>query len=177
MGKRIFALIFAAVLLSSCHSAAPRQGGSNPDETALRKIPQTFIDAWNTHDAGAIAGLMAEDVDFVSVGAVWLHGRSDVATFNERMMTGRFTDTQMKLLGTRVSFLTPEIAVVHWAWQMQGDRNTDNTLKPPRYGIMLMVVKLGPGGWLVESAENTPAILPAPPELNGLTPAFWFPDQ
>jgi uncharacterized protein (TIGR02246 family) len=177
MGKRLLAVIFAAVLLSSCHSAGPRQGNNNPDETPLRKIPQTFVDAWNTHDAGSIAALLADDADFVSVGAVWLHGRSDVATFNERMMTGRFSETQMKLLGTRVSFLSPDIAVIHWAWQMQGDRNSDNTLKPPRYGIMQMVVKQGSGGWLVESAENTPAILPSPPELNGLTPAFWFPDQ
>src|SRR5580700_9223206 len=43
MGKRILIVIFAAVLLSSCHSATtPTQSAAGPDETPLRKIPQTF---------------------------------------------------------------------------------------------------------------------------------------
>ncbi len=175
MGKRIFVAVFLAGMLAACQSRPSQTSGN--DETPLRKIPQEFVDGWNARDAASLGGLMADDVDFVEVGAVWLHGRSDFAAFHQRMMTGRLRDTQMKLLGTRVIFVTPDIAEVHWAWEMQGDRDTDNTLRPPRRGLMLMVVKRGPSGWLVQSAQNTSAVFPAPPELDGITPAFWFPDE
>ncbi len=41
------------------------------DEQAIRNIEQMWDDAWNRHDAQALAGMLSEDVDFVNVTGAW----------------------------------------------------------------------------------------------------------
>jgi hypothetical protein len=40
---------------------------SKVDEEAVRKLPQSFCDAWAKHDGHELAKIMADDVDFVTV--------------------------------------------------------------------------------------------------------------
>ena len=66
-------------------------------------------------------------------------------------------------------FLRPEMAVVHWSWKIEGDRNMDGTLRQePRYGMMTMVAEKRNGTWLVVVAQNTNAVLGIPPELQDI---------
>ena len=76
---------------------------------------------------------MAEDVDFVTVATTYLHGRSDFETFHVRLLSGRFKDSSMTVLKTTTCFLRPDMAVVHWSWKIEGDRNPDGTLRQPRF--------------------------------------------
>jgi uncharacterized protein (TIGR02246 family) len=46
------------------------------------KLPQESCDAWAKHDGHALAKIMAEDVDFVTVATTHLHGRPDFETFH-----------------------------------------------------------------------------------------------
>ncbi|PYL22179.1 MAG: hypothetical protein DMF37_12610 [Verrucomicrobia bacterium] len=56
---------------------------------------------------------MAEDVDFVTVGAAWFHGRADFDKYHTRLLAGRFRDSTNTPLETIVRFLAPGEAVVH----------------------------------------------------------------
>lgn len=47
--------------------AAGANAQSRTDEEALRKLPQAFCEAWAKHDGHALAKIMANDVDFVTV--------------------------------------------------------------------------------------------------------------
>jgi hypothetical protein len=49
---------------------------------------------------------MADEVDFVTVAAVYLHGRADFEKFHVRLLTGRFKDAAVPL-ETTVRFLSP----------------------------------------------------------------------
>jgi hypothetical protein len=61
------------------------------------------------------------------------------------------------------------MAVVHWSWKIEGDRNMDGTVRQqPRFGMMTMVVERRKGTWLVVVAQNTNAVLGVPPELQGI---------
>ena len=62
---------------------------TKPDEEALRKLPQAFSDAWAKHDGHELAKLMADDVDFVTVGATLIHGRPDFEKWHTRLLSGR----------------------------------------------------------------------------------------
>lgn len=44
------------------------------DEVALKRLPETFSSGWATHQGSELAKIVSEDVDFVNVGAIWLHG-------------------------------------------------------------------------------------------------------
>lgn len=102
---------------------------SKSDEEAVTKLPQEFCDAWAQHDGHALAKIMADDVDFVTVATTYLHGREDFETFHVRLLSGRFKDSTITVLKTTTRFLRPDMAVVHWSWKIEGDKNPDGTAR------------------------------------------------
>jgi uncharacterized protein (TIGR02246 family) len=147
------------------------------DEDALRKLPQTHCDAWNNRNAHGLAMLMADDVDFVTVATVYLHGRADYEKFHARLLSDRFKDSTFTPLETTVRFLHPDMAVVHWSWKITGDKNFDGTPRDPRFGLMTMVTEKRDGRWQVVVAQNTNALLGVPPELQGIKTPIPVPGQ
>ena len=156
-------------------SATAAHAQSKADEDAVGKLPQEFSDAWAKHDGHALAKIMAEDVDFVTVATTYLHGRADFETFHVRLLSGRFKDSAMTVLKTTTRFLRPDMAVVHWSWKIEGDRNADGTPRQPRFGMMTLVAEKNVGNWLVIVGQNTNAILGVPPELQGIKTPIAIP--
>jgi uncharacterized protein (TIGR02246 family) len=143
-------LCFAILALGTCAEAQSKQ-----DEAAVRELPQAFSRAFNKHDGHALAAIMADDVDFVTVGLTWLHGRADFEKYHTRLMVGRFKDVTLTVLETRLRFIRPDVAVVHHSWAIQGDKNVDGSARPQRFGLMTIVAEKRNGTWLVAAVQNT----------------------
>jgi uncharacterized protein (TIGR02246 family) len=163
------------LLLLLLASAPNALGQSKADEDAVRKLPQDFCDAWAKHDGHALAKIMAEDVDFVTVATVYLHTRADFEKFHVRLLSGRFKDSTLTRIETTSRFLRPDMAVVHWSWKIEGDKNFDGTGRPPRYGMMTLVAEKQNGNWLVVVGQNTNAMLGTPPELQDIKTPISIP--
>jgi uncharacterized protein (TIGR02246 family) len=148
---------------------------SKADEEAVGKLPQEFCDAWAKHDGHALAKIMAEDVDFVTVATTYLHGKADFEMFHVRLLSGRFKDSTITVLKTTARFIRPDMAVVHWSWKIEGDKNPDGTPRQPRYGMMTLVAEKKIGNWLVIVGQNTNAILGVPPELQDIKTPIAIP--
>ena len=127
------------------------------DEDAVRAIPRLMCDAWAKHDAHEMAKFMADDVDFVTVGATWFHGRSDYEKYHTRLLSGRFKESKNTVLETMVRFLRPDLALLHFSWAIEGDKNADGSARPKRFGLMTMLAEKQKGTWLVIAAQNTNA--------------------
>ncbi len=158
--------LLSGILLLLLAGASNAQ--SKEDEQAARKLPQAFCDAWAKHEGHELAKIMADDVDFVTVATTYLHGRSDFEKFHVRLLSGRFKEAMIAPLQTTVRFLRPDMAVVHWSWRIEGDKNPDGSPRQPRYGMMTMVAEKRSGTWLVVVAQNTNAMLGIPPELQDI---------
>jgi uncharacterized protein (TIGR02246 family) len=166
------------VLLASLMAATlPIGAQTNLDEDAVRKLPQAFSDAWNKHDGHELASIIADDVDFVTVGATWIHGRADFEKYHTRLLSARFSGSTITPLQTAVRFLRPDIAVVHWSWKIEGDRNPDGTARRPRYGMMTMVAEKRNGTWLVVASQNDNSFPGVAPEFEGIKSPIPIPDQ
>jgi uncharacterized protein (TIGR02246 family) len=148
---------------------------SKTDDETVSKLPQKFCDAFNKHDGHALAKIMAEDVDFVTVATTYLHGRADFETFHVRLLRGRFKDSTVKVLKTNTRFLRSDMAVVHWSWKIEGDKNPDGTPRQARFGMMTLVAEKQNGSWLVVVGQNTNAILGIPPELQDIKTPIAIP--
>jgi len=142
----------AIVLLLMAISTAQAQ--TKVDEDAVHNLPQAFVAAFNKHDGHQLAQIMADDIDFVTVGAMWLHGKSDFEKYHTRLLDGRFHGIKMEVLQVAVRFLRPDIAIVHWSWTAVGDKNPDGTARKRRYGMMTMVAEKRSGSWLVVASQN-----------------------
>jgi uncharacterized protein (TIGR02246 family) len=161
-----------AILTASCRLF----GQTRNDEEAVRNLPRAFCDAWAKHDAHEMANMVAPDVDFVTVGATWLHGRADFEKYHTRLLSGRFKASSVTLIKTELKFLRPDIALVHWSWTVEGDKNSDGTPRPRRYGMMLMVAEKRHDNWLVVAAQNTNHMPGSPPEMQGINSPIEFPE-
>jgi len=146
--------LLVAVLAVNLAAPSAVLAQTKSDEAAIRNVPRAFEDAWNHHDGHALAQVMANDVDFVTVGAMWLHGREDFEKYHTRLLSGRFNESTMTVLQTAVRLLRPDLAIVHWSWNIVADRNADGTARQPRYGMMTMVVEKRNGSWLVVASQN-----------------------
>ena len=122
---------------------------------------------------------MADDVDFVNVGGDWLHGRADFELMHSRLLSGRFNRSTLTPLETRVRFLRPDLAVLHWDWKIVNDQNIDLTPRTPRMGLFTMIVEKQKGKWLVAVAQNTNwTPVPEPDlEMKGIRPPILYPGE
>jgi uncharacterized protein (TIGR02246 family) len=167
--------IHAAYLLHG-HARLVR-GQTETDSKSVRKIPQDFCDSWAKHDGHALAKIMADDVDFVTVGATLIHGRSDFETYHTQLLSGRFKDSTITLQRVETRFLRSDVAIVHWTWKVAGDKNPDGSPRNPRYGMMTMIAEKRGGAWLVAASQNDNSTPGSAPEFNGLTSPIPLPDQ
>lgn len=162
----------AIALLAAAGSAC---GQSRQDREAVETLPTTFVDAWARHDGRALAAIMADDVDFVTVGGAWFHGKSDFETYHSRLLSGRFRDARMRVLDRRVTFVRPDLGIVRWSWRMEGDKNADGTPRPPRAGLMTMLAEKRQDARKVIAAQNTNAGPGDAPELEGIVSPITLP--
>jgi uncharacterized protein (TIGR02246 family) len=171
MKNRAVGLVLLFFLLSNFAAHAQTKS----DDAAVRNLPRSFSTAWAKHDGHELAKIMADDVDFVTVATVFLHGRTDFEKFHARLLSGRFKDSIITPLQINVRFLRADMAVVHWSWRIEGDKNFDGTQRPPRFGMMTMLVEKREETWLVVVGQNTNATLGSPPELQGINPPIPIP--
>ena len=171
---RIGAVFVVALLLPLTCAAVGRGGPAGPMPETL---PAAFGAAWARHDADALGRLMADDGDFVNVGANWFHGRRDFTLYHRRLLEGRFADSLIVPLEVRTRMMRPDVAIVHWSWRMTGDRDPDGTLRPPRTGLMSMIVERRHGVWQIVSAQNTNRGPGSAPEKTGIVQTIVLPEH
>src|ERR1700689_3238882 len=96
----------AILLLLAAIVAAKAQTKS--DEEAVQNLPRAFIAAFNKHDGHQLAQIMADDVDFVTVGAMWLHGKPDFEKYHTRLLNGCLHGIKTEVLKVAGRFLRPD---------------------------------------------------------------------
>jgi uncharacterized protein (TIGR02246 family) len=154
---------------------ASARAQTKSDEAVVRAVPQKFVAAWAKHDGHELAKIMSDKIDFVNVGGDWLHGRADFELYHTRLLSGLFKQSSLRVLDTAVSFLRPDLAVLHWTWSIAGDGMEDPTTHEPRKGIFTMIVERRGGDWLIAVAQNTNQMTGPNPELDGIKPPIVFP--
>jgi uncharacterized protein (TIGR02246 family) len=165
-------VLLSLAVMTFCALHAHAQ--SKSDAAAVRALPQAFVAAWNVHDGRQLAGIMAENVDFVNVGGDWMHGRSDFELYHTRLLTGVFKRSSLSVVDSAVSFLHPDTAVLHWTWSISGDGLEDPVTHQPRKGIFTMIAQKHGEEWLIVVAQNTDRSTRVNPDLKGIKPQISF---
>ena len=125
------------------------------DIEAIKQMERDWQEAWNRHDMKALAALVAEDVDFVTVSGTWLKGRKAFEELHARAHAMMFKESVLTTTDVQVKFLKPDIALVHVSWGMKGDKDPDGTPRQPRRGILTQIVTKHGGRWLIQASQNT----------------------
>ncbi len=134
--------------------AAPAVAQNAADEAALRRIAQSFGEAWGRHDARALTASMSEAAIFVTAGGRRLEGRGNIENYHARLFRGSASQSTNATLNVTLRFLRPDVALVERWWQIDKDRYSDRSPRPQRTGLMTMVAERRNGGWLVTSVQS-----------------------
>lgn len=147
---RVVIMAASSCALSCGIAMATPQAATGPIQDTVEKAVQNYMDAWNTHNAHAVAMTYTEDCDFVNNFGTLTHGRAGMeATFGP-FMTGVYSETHQAGKIRTIRYIKPDVAAVDVDWEMTGAKNPDGTPRPTRKGLhSLIMTKQSDGSWLI----------------------------
>jgi uncharacterized protein (TIGR02246 family) len=138
------------------------------DESQIRRLVAAFREAWNRHDAAAMAALFSDDAEFTSWRGARVGGRVGVRTYHAEAFRMRYAESVLHVDGVQVRILRPEVATVDVWWSITGSKFDTGTLRPPRRGVTAIVATHDgeERPWELRIVHHTevPRDAPGPPE-------------
>jgi len=123
-------------------------------ETAVARVVDALVAAWNDHDEQAFARPFAADADFTNVFGMRARGRASIAAFHAPIFRTIFKDSRLVATDTHIRFLRPDVAAVDIGWEMTGARDPQGNEWPRRRGLMNLVVANDNGAWSIAVMHN-----------------------
>jgi uncharacterized protein (TIGR02246 family) len=112
------------------------------------------MDAWNRHDAHAVAELFSEDADFTNVRGTHVRGRTAVEAFLVPIFAGAFKESHLKGGLRSLRFLMPDVAMADIDWEMTGATTPKGLARPPHKGLLDWALTKTRGQWLITVMHN-----------------------
>ena len=140
-------------------------------DAAIRKLVGEFRAGWNAHDAIRLASVLADDAEFTSWRGDHVGGRVGVRAHHAAMFEGILRDSVLTIDGLQVRPIRPDVTAVDVWWSMTGARDDAGALRPPRRGIMaLLVTRTGESPWQILIFHNVEVPRDAPGPAQGTGP-------
>ena len=163
MRKRVSVFVMMGVVFALATGLALAQSGSSQDEEAIRKLHQSFAEAWTNHDAQAMSMFWAEDGDFIGPDGTFIGGRAHIENYLAEAHTGDFATAKLAITVKGVRFLKPDVAVVNAEAEISGGRDWYDKAMASQKAIATSVAVKTDGKWLT-AAYRLFVPPPQPPE-------------
>jgi uncharacterized protein (TIGR02246 family) len=129
--------IFTLASLGIGILASPTESGAADDgSAAIKSTIDGFNDAFNRHDAHALAMSFVEDADFINTQQALSHGRNGIEEHFIPLFAGRLKNARRIITVTSVRLLTPDVAAVNMDYVLTGTTGTNGEEVPVRKGLM-----------------------------------------
>ena len=100
------------LILSAGLALATACFAANKNEDALRKRVSDFQDAFNKHDAKAVAEFFAEDGDLINPMGITGHGRAEVEKIVAGDLANIIRDGKTTFTINNIRFIKPDVVIV-----------------------------------------------------------------
>ena len=130
---------------------------SRTDEDAIRELENQFNAAWDRHDPEGMAASLADDAQFITVNGAWTTTRNGFRDLMARLhgATGPFRTSTRRTPQMNVTFLAPDIAILHSRFWIDGEVLHDEHSQASRESVGTRVVRKIDGRWRVVATQNT----------------------
>ncbi|MGH9689717.1 MAG: SgcJ/EcaC family oxidoreductase [Candidatus Acidiferrales bacterium] len=158
--------VFVFLGLACGASWAKKQANSAAgEEAAVKQTVNSFFDAFNKHDAHALAANFTEDADFINVLGVTTQGRKGVDEHYTTLFSDRFKDAHRTFSLKSVRFITPDVAAVTMEYELSGTKGPGGAEAPPAKGLYDWTLVKQNGRWLIATLHESNL-----PKATGLVP-------
>ena len=153
--RNLVTLVFILALVALPSFAQTTQ--TSDDRRAIEALASSFQDSWNHHDIDALASLVAEDVDYVTVVGTkdWEKGRREFKDRHTATHKTMFKASVLTVKETHIRFIRPDLVIAHVLWETRGDVIPNRKPGEARTGIFTWVVEKRAGKWLIIASQNT----------------------
>ena len=113
------------------------------DEDAIRELEHQFNAAWDRHDPEGMAESLADDAQFITVNGAWTRTRNGFRDLMARPhgATGPFRTSTRRTPEMTVTFLAPDIAILHSRFWIDGEVLHDDLSQSSRESVGTRVVR------------------------------------
>jgi len=127
-------------------SRAQTASNHDADTAAIKQFVANFADAWNSHDAHAVAMHYVEDGDFSSIKAEASHGRKELEDHYSAIFTTFLKNAHTSDTVRSIRFLAPDLASVDIDWLVTEPSAPGGVL---RKGLLTWMVSKRNGQWMI----------------------------
>jgi uncharacterized protein (TIGR02246 family) len=130
--------------------------GAEPadEEVAIIRIETDFDSAWNRHDAGGLVANLADNIDFVTMAGVWVHGRDEYLRLQQNWQRTIFKDSTRTTTEFKVRLTGADSAVLFTKFTVTNIPDANNVNQPTRNGVGIRVLQKHDGRWRVVAEQN-----------------------
>ncbi len=121
-----------------------------PDE-----FSRSFAQAWGNRDAGALAALLSEDADMLSLTGAWVEGRKDILATFEGEMNGAFARARLVTGRGKLRPLGPGAAVLHQRFVLSGLIDAEGRDMGRVAALLMAVLVARSDGWHAVTLQFT----------------------
>ena len=144
-------LIIVAVATVASPNAFADDTTRKDDQTAIKAVIDKRTEGFNQKDAAAQAALYTDDSDFyASNGTVSVVGSEKIESLLELVHRGPLKNASLKQEVTKISFLSPEVALVTVSLTMKRPEKDGGTYR--NRGLRVMVKR--DGVWKIRTFMN-----------------------
>ena len=132
-------------------------------ESIGRSVAEAWQKAWNAHDMEALADVVDEHVDFLTVGGRWLKGLAAFREHHASLHGAVAKESTVHIMGTHAQALSRDALLVQVDHSAKGDGLADGTARPPHHRYFVWVLTQSDGRWRVRASTNTEIVIPPAP--------------
>jgi uncharacterized protein (TIGR02246 family) len=127
------------------------------DEDAIREPENQFNAAWDRHDPEGMAASLVDDAQFITVNGAWTTTRYGFRDLMARLhgATGPFHTSIRRTPEMKMTFLAPDIAILHLRFWIDGEALHDEHSQASRESVGTRVVRKRDGRLRVVATQNT----------------------
>ena len=130
---------------------------SQADEDAIRDLEHRFNAAWDAHDPEGLSGSLTDDAQFITVNGAWTTSREGFRDLMVRLHgpNGPFRASTRRSPEMHVTFLSPDIAILHTRFWIKGEVMHDALSQEDRESVGTRVLRKIDGRWHIIATQNT----------------------
>ncbi|KAA9346303.1 YybH family protein [Larkinella humicola] len=147
-------IVLALIALSSvfAHSTSAQPDNRTTSQEAIKSVITNYEQAWNRHDAKALAEQYHTDATWVNWFGAYYKGRAEIEKHYQTTHTTYFKSTQFTTRSIEdITFLKPDMALVHVRTDLSGDERYPGQTFRFRRTILLTNKE---GSWRIVAGQN-----------------------
>ncbi len=130
------------------------------EETAIQRVLETALNAWNQHDFRGLATVYAEDADIINPFGRVARSRSEIEAAFREDHAGLLKNSHLSVTPERTRFIADNVAIHDVAFDVTGVRDPAGREVPTIRGHNTIILKKSGDAWQVVAARP---MIPAQP--------------